>query len=77
MARRSATDRISYTQAVMADLEIRQGVRRGDVAGRLLPELSAAQAGAVLRQALRAHGVYGHNPAANAAERRTATGGSR
>lgn len=60
--------RLSYTQAVMADLEIRQGARRGEVAGRLLPDVTPARARAVLLEALRQHGLYRHNPAPNTPE---------
>ena len=60
---------ITYTQAVMADLEIRQGARRGDVASRLVPDVGVQRARAVLKQALVQHGVYQHNPAANSRAR--------
>jgi hypothetical protein len=53
---------ITFTQAMMADLEIRQGARRGEVASRLLPDTSPQQAAALLRTALKAHGLYQHNP---------------
>lgn len=58
--------RITFTQAMMADLEIRQGTRRGEVASRLLPDLSPARAMQVLRQELKQHDLYRHNPAPNA-----------
>jgi hypothetical protein len=57
--------RITFTQAMMADLEIRQGTRRGEVASRLLPDVSPGRARELLRQALVAHGMYQHNPAPN------------
>ena len=47
------------------DLEIRQGTRRGEVASRLLPDLSPARAMQVLRQELKQHDLYRHNPAPN------------
>lgn len=56
---------ISYTQALLADLEIRQGSSRGEVASRLVPDVSAGRARELLRQALVAHGMYQHNPAPN------------
>lgn len=56
---------ISYTQALLADLEIRQGISRGEVASRLVPDVSAGRARELLRQALVAHGMYQHNPAPN------------
>ena len=56
---------ITFTQAMMADLEIRQGARRGEVASRLLPDLSPARAMQVLRQELKQHDLYRHNPAPN------------
>ena len=62
------SERISYTDAVMADLAIRQGMKRGEVAGRLLPDVSPERARAVLLEALRQHGLYQHNPAPNAPE---------
>ena len=53
---------ITYTQALMADLEIRQGAKRRDVAMRLVQGTSPDQATNVLRQALKAHGLWEHNP---------------
>ena len=52
---------ISYTQALLADLEIRQGSSRGAVASRLVPDVSAGRARELLRQALVAHGMWEHN----------------
>jgi hypothetical protein len=50
---------ITFTQALMADLEIRQGARRGEVAARLVPNVGAPHAAALLRAALREHGMTG------------------
>jgi hypothetical protein len=56
---------ITFTQAMLADLEIRQGALRGDVAARLLPDTSRPQAAAVLRDALKRHGMWQVNPGRN------------
>ena len=60
---------ITYTQALMADLEIRQGAKRRDVATRLVQGAGPDRAASVLRQALKDHGLWEHNPGRRPADR--------